>query len=76
MNFGDTLLQWWPVIAAGAGIMWYISKSIQELKAHNDKQDTQIEENSKKITTLFTFFNDLTRRRLDKLDRLEGKKEK
>lgn len=73
MNFGDTLLRWWPVIGAFAAMAWYVSKSLADLKAHNDKQDTQIEENTKKITQLFTFFNDITRRRLDKLDRLEEK---
>ena len=71
MNFGDTLLRGWPVIGAFAAMAWYVSKSLADLKAHNDKQDTQIEENTKKITQLFTFFNDITRRRLDKLDRLE-----
>jgi hypothetical protein len=75
MNFGDTLLRWWPVVTALAVMAWWVSKSISELKSHNDKQDTQIEENTKKITQLFTFFNDLTRRRLDKLDRLEDRDE-
>jgi hypothetical protein len=73
MNFGDTLLNWWPVIGAFAAMGWYVSKSLADLKAHNDKQDTQIEENSKKITSLFDFYNGLIRRRLDKLDRLEDK---
>lgn len=73
MNFGDTLLRWWPVIGAFAAMGWYVSKSLADLKAHNDKQDTQIEENSKKITSLFDFYNGLIRRRLDKLDRLEDK---
>ena len=50
-----------------------MSKSINDLKSYNDKQDTQIEENIKKIAQLFTFFNDINRRRLDKLDRLEEK---
>jgi len=73
MDFGSTLLRWWPVIIAFGGMMWYISKSIQELKAHNDKQDTQIEENSKKITTLFNLYNELISRRLNKLDKMETK---
>lgn len=73
MDFGSTLLRWWPVIIAFGGMMWYISKSIQELKAHNDKQDTQIEENSKKITTLFNLYNELISRRLNKLDQMETK---
>ena len=73
MDFGSTLLRWWPVIIAFGGMMWYISKSIQELKAHNDKQDTQIEENSKKIATLFNLYNELISRRLNKLDKMETK---
>jgi hypothetical protein len=73
MDFAETLLRWWPVIIAFGGMMWYISKSIQELKAHNDKQDTQIEENSKKITTLFNLYNELISRRLNKLDKMETK---
>lgn len=73
MDFASTLLRWWPVIIAFGGMMWYISKSIQELKAHNDKQDTQIEENSKKITTLFNLYNELISRRLNKLDKMETK---
>jgi hypothetical protein len=73
MDFGSTLLRWWPVICAFAAMGWYISKSIQDLKAHNDKQDTQIAENSKKITSLFDFYNALINRRLDKLDKLEDK---
>ena len=72
-SFGDTLLRWWPVIGAFAAMGWYVSKSLADLKAHNDKQDTQIAENSKKITSLFDFYNDLIRRRLDKLDRYEDK---
>jgi hypothetical protein len=71
MDFGDTLLRWWPVIGAFAAMAWYINKSLADLKAHNDKQDTQIAENSKKISSLFEFYNDLIRRRLDKLDRIE-----
>jgi len=71
--FAETLLQWWPVISAFALGFWWVSKSINDLRSHNDKQDTQIEENIKKITQLFTFFNDINRRRLDKLDRLEEK---
>lgn len=71
MDFGDTLLRWWPVIGAFAAMAWYINKSLADLKAHNDKQDTQIAENSKKISSLFEFYNDLIRRRLDKLDRYE-----
>lgn len=71
MNFGDTLLRWWPVIGAFAAMGWYVSKSLSELKSHNDKQDTQIEENTKKITTLFDFYNSLINRRLNKLDKLE-----
>lgn len=73
MNFGDTLLRWWPVIGAFAAMAWYINKSLADLKAHNDKQDTRLDEHSGKITVLFEFYNDLIRRRLDKLDKLEDK---
>jgi hypothetical protein len=72
MNFGGTLLRWWPVIMAFAGMMWYVSKSIADLKGHNDKQDAWIDENTKKITSLFELHNETVKRRLDKLDRIEN----
>ena len=72
MNVGDTLLRWWPVITALGLMAWWISKSIADLKAHNDKQDTRLDEHGGKITTLFDFYNDLVRRRLDKLDKIEN----
>lgn len=71
MNFGETLLRYWPIITALAVMAWWVSKSIADLKAHNDKQDTRLDEHSGKIAALFDFYNDLIRRRLDKLDKLE-----
>ena len=71
MDFGDTLLRWWPVIGAFAAMGWYVSKSLSDLKAHNDKQDTRLDEHAGKITTLFDFYNSLINRRLNKLDKLE-----
>ena len=73
MNVGDTLLRWWPVITALGLMAWWVSKSIADLKAHNDKQDARLDEHSGKITALFELYNDLIRRRLDKLDRKEEK---
>lgn len=75
MDFGETLLRWWPVIAFGAAMAWWVSKSIGDLKGHNDKQDAWIDENSKKITELFKLYNAMVERRLDRLDRLEDKDE-
>ena len=72
MNFGDTLLRWWPVIIAFGGMMWYVSKSIADLKGHNEKQDEWISENTKKITSLFDLHNETVKRRLDKLDKIES----
>jgi len=73
VNVGDTLLRWWPVITALGLMAWWISKSIADLKAHNDKQDARLDEHAGKITALFDLYNDLIRRRLDKLDRKEEK---
>lgn len=72
-GFSDTLLRWWPIIAFGGMMGWWVSKNISDLKAHNDKQDARLDEHSGKIAALWDSYNDLIRRRLDKLEHLEEK---
>ena len=72
MDFGDTLLKWWPLLSFAGLVAYWGSTAINRLQSHNDKQDTQIAELTKKVEQLFILWNDgYIRRRLDKLDRIE-----
>jgi len=57
MNFGDTLLQWWPVITLFLAMAWWISRSIARLESKNDKLDTRMENAEDKLTSLFDLWN-------------------
>jgi hypothetical protein len=57
MNFGETLLQWWPVITLALAMAWWISRSISVLEAKNDKLDTRMENAEDKLTSLFELWN-------------------
>lgn len=57
MNFGETLLQWWPVITLALAMAWWISRSISKLESQHDKLDTRMENAEDKLTTLFDLWN-------------------
>jgi len=69
MNFGDTLLQWWPVITLFLGIAFWISRSIARLEALLDKLETRMHNAEEKIVTLFELWNHHIDRLLNERDR-------
>ena len=71
MNFGETLLAYWPILTAAMAMIWWFSRSVSHLENKTDRMDERLKDSESKITQLFTFFNQSTQRRLDKLDRLE-----
>jgi len=73
MNFGETLLAYWPMLTAGMAMIWWFSRSISNLENKTDRMNERLKDSETKIMQLFTFFNQMTQRRLDKLDRLEDK---
>lgn len=73
MNFGETLLAYWPILTAAMAMIWWFSRSVSYLENKTDRMDERLKDTESKITQLFTFFNQMTQRRLDKLDRLEDK---
>lgn len=71
MNFGETLLAYWPILTAAMAMIWWFSRAVSSLENKTDRMDERLKDSESKITQLFTFFNQSTQRRLDKLDRLE-----
>lgn len=69
MNFGDTLLQWWPVITLFLAIAWWISRSIARLEALLDKLETRMHNAEEKIVTLFELWNHHIDRLLNERDK-------
>ena len=69
------LLDYWPVISAFAVLIFWMSRTISDLKGHNDKQDEKLHQMEKKTEQLFIFWNSQIERALNKLERLEEKKE-
>jgi hypothetical protein len=68
-SFGDTLLNWWPVITAFFVGAWWVSRSIAKLEAQNDKLDTRMENAEKKLTSLFDLWNNHIDRLLNERDK-------
>ena len=73
MNFGETLLAYWPILTAAMAMIWWFSHAISHLENKTDRMDERLKDSESKISQLFAFFNQMTQRRLDKLDRLEDK---
>jgi len=57
MNFGETLLQWWPVITAFFVGAWWVSRNIAKLEAQNNTHEERLRQIDKKIEQLFSLWN-------------------
>ena len=56
MNFGETLLAYWPILTAAMAIIWWFSRSVSHLENKTDRMDERLKDTESKITQLFTFF--------------------
>lgn len=68
-SFGDTLLNWWPVITAFFVGAWWVSRSIAKLESQNDKLDTRMKNAEDKLTALFDLWNHHIDRLLNERDK-------
>jgi len=66
-----TILAWWPQITALLFLVFWISRTISELKGYNDSQDERLKQIEKKIENLFELHNKEIERRLSLLEKLE-----
>jgi len=66
-----TILAWWPQITALLFLVFWISRTISELKGYNDSQDERLKQIEKKIENLFELHNKEIERRLALLEKLE-----
>ena len=66
-----TILAWWPQITALLFLVFWISRTISELKGYNDSQDERLRQIEKKIENLFELHNKEIERRLALLEKLE-----
>ena len=66
-----TITNWWPQITALIFLVFWISRTISELKGYNDSQDERLKQAERKIENLFDLHNEEIKRRLDTLERLE-----
>ena len=48
---------WWPQLTAVLVLVFWISRTISELKGHNDRQDEKLYQSEKKIENLFELWN-------------------
>jgi hypothetical protein len=48
---------WWPQLTAVLVLVFWISRTISELKGRNDKQDEKLYQAEKKIENLFELWN-------------------
>jgi hypothetical protein len=71
-----TILAWWPQITALLFLVFWISRTISELKGYNDSQDERLRQIEKKIENLFELHNKEIERRLALLEKLEHEQRK
>jgi hypothetical protein len=71
-----TILAWWPQITALLFLVFWISRTISELKGYNDSQDERLRQIEKKIENLFELHNKEIERRLSLLEKLEHEQRK
>lgn len=71
-----TILAWWPQITALLFLVFWISRTISELKGYNDSQDERLKQIEKKIENLFELHNKEIDRRLALLEKLEHEQRK
>jgi hypothetical protein len=67
----ELLVSWWPPVSALIFLIFWVSRTISELKGYNDRQDERLKQTEKKIENLFELHNKEIDRRLGKLERLE-----
>ena len=48
---------WWPQLTAVLVLVFWISRTISEIKGRNDKQDEKLYQAEKKIENLFELWN-------------------
>jgi|TARA_B100001287_G_scaffold30828_1_gene22017 hypothetical protein len=65
MNFGETLLAYWPIITAAMAMVWWFSRAISNLENKNDRMDERMNDAEDKLTTIFSLYNNLISRMLD-----------
>ena len=65
------ITDWWPQITALVFLVFWISRTVSELKGYNDSQDERLKQAERKIENLFELHNEEIKRRLDTLERLE-----
>lgn len=73
---GDFIVEYWPQITALLLLVFWISRTISEMKGHNESQDERLRQIDKKIEQLFDFWNDTMRRQLDRLERYDEKNDR
>lgn len=71
-----TILAWWPQLTALLFLVFWISRTISELKGYNDSQDERLRQIEKKIENLFELHNKEIERRLSLLEKLEHEQRK
>lgn len=67
----STIMAWWPQITALVFLVFWISRTVSELKGYNESQDERLKQAEKKIENLFELHNKEIERRLATLERLE-----
>lgn len=65
MNFGETLLAYWPILTAAMAMIWWFSRSVSNLENKNDRMDERMRDAEDKLTTIFNLYNSLISRMLD-----------
>jgi len=70
------LTDWWPQITALVFLVFWISRTVSELKGYNESQDERLKQAEKKIENLFELHNKEIERRLDTLEKLEHEQRK
>ena len=65
MNFGETLLAYWPILTAAMAMLWWFSRAISNLENKNDRMDERMNDAEDKLTTIFSLYNNLISRMLD-----------
>ena len=68
----DVIIKWWPQITALFILVFWISRTISELKGRNETQDERLRQMDKKVEQLFALWNKHIDRLLDEARR--GKK--
>jgi hypothetical protein len=65
VNFGETLLAYWPILTAAMAMLWWFSRAISNLENKNDRMDERMNDAEDKLTTIFSLYNNLISRMLD-----------